>query len=203
MNPRGLVVVGASAGGVQALRLFVAGLPVGLEAAVCVVLHIPPGGTSVLPRILGKAGPLPAAAAVDGDPLVAGWIHVAPTDRHLLVSGGLICLSRGPTEHGHRPAVDPLFRSAARVWGGNVIGVVLSGSGDDGTAGLVDVARCGGAALVQDAAEALHPSMPRHAAGQVGAARILPAAAMGTAIRDILDDLPWPAAAVVDRRDGG
>jgi two-component system chemotaxis response regulator CheB len=192
VSPRALVVVGASAGGVEALRSFVAGLPVDLDAAVCVVLHIPRNATSALPRILSHAGDLTAVQAVDGEHLAPGRIYVAPANVHLLVSDGKIRLSRGPTENGHRPAIDPLFRSAARAWGHNVIGVVLSGTRDDGAAGLVTVAAQGGGVLVQDPAEALYASMPRAAADQVSSARVMPVAAMGDVIEELIDRMPEP-----------
>lgn len=161
-------MVGASAGGVEALRAFVRGLDAEFAAAVCVVLHIPRSGVSALPQILDRCGPLPVRAAADGAALVPGMIYVAPPDVHLLVDDGRVRLSRGPAENGHRPAIDPLFRSAARGWGAAAIGVVLSGSRDDGADGLAAIARCGGAALVQDPVEAQYPSMPAHAAQRVG-----------------------------------
>jgi two-component system chemotaxis response regulator CheB len=180
------VVVGASAGGVEALRAFVGGLPPDLDAAVCVVLHIPRSGTSALPKILTRSGPLPAVHATDGMALESGHIYVAPANCHLLVSDGRLCLSRGPVENGHRPAVDPLFRSAARAWGGKVVGVVLSGARDDGTSGLATVVDFGGAALVQEPGEALYPSMPRSAAEHAQKARALPAAKLGLAVADLV-----------------
>src|SRR5947209_7184995 len=117
----------------------VAGLPADLPAAVFVVLHLARSGFSALPHILQRSGPLPAMSAVHGAPLRRGQIYVAPADHHLLLGPAGIELSRGPAENGLRPAVDPLFRSAARVFGSRVVGVVLSGTRDDGAAGLAAI----------------------------------------------------------------
>ncbi|GAA2326192.1 chemotaxis protein CheB [Dactylosporangium salmoneum] len=183
-------MVGASAGGVEALRAFAGGLSAGFEAAVCVVLHIPRGAASALAPILRRSGPLPAVQAADGMAIEPAQIHVAAPNAHLLVNADRLRLSRGPAENGHRPAVDPLFRSAARWWGAEAIGVVLSGNRDDGAYGLAEIARQGGAALVQDPDEALYPSMPRHAAAQAARARAVPAAGMGVALAELLAGLP-------------
>ncbi|GAA2618538.1 chemotaxis protein CheB [Dactylosporangium fulvum] len=199
---KGLVVVGASAGGVEALRTFAAGLPAGLEAAVCVVLHVPRSGISTLPHILNRSGPLPAAHAAEGCALEAGRIYVAPPNFHVLVNDGRLRLSRGPAENGHRPAADPLFRSAARSWGSSVVGVVLSGSRDDGASGLATIARHGGLTLVQDPEEALYRSMPLQAMELVPAARVVPCRQMGPVLGGLIADMtgPVPVAAVDDAR---
>src|SRR5262249_56413552 len=128
----------------------VAGLPRELPAAVLVVLHVLPTGTSVLPVILERAGRMPADSARHGERIERGRIYVAPPDYHLLAWDDRIQLSRGPRENGHRPAIDPLFRSAARSSGPRVIGVVLSGTLDDGTAGMRLIKECHGATIVQD-----------------------------------------------------
>src|SRR4051794_38715919 len=120
MPGRDIIVVGASAGGVEALAALAAALPAGLPAAVFVVLHVPSHGTSVLPQILSRAGPLPAAHSTDGEPVVPGRIYIAPPDLHLIVKPGHVALARGPRENGHRPAVDALFRTAARSYGHRV-----------------------------------------------------------------------------------
>src|SRR5688572_4524961 len=126
-----IVVVGGSAGGIDALKQLVAGLPADLPAAVFVVVHLPAHGPSVLPRILSRAGPLRAVHPQDGQPIRPGMIYVAPPDYHLLVKPGHARITRGPRENKHRPAVDALFRTAARSYGGRVVGVVLSGVLDD------------------------------------------------------------------------
>lgn len=192
---RDLIVVGASAGGVEALRAFVAGLPADLPATVLVVLHLPTGGTSALAPILARAGALPATVARAGEPLRPGTIRVAPPDHHLLVLDGRIALSHGPTENGHRPSINALFRSAALAAGPAVIGVQLSGALDDGVAGLVSIVSRGGLVLVQDPQEALYPSMPEQALRQIDADYVLPAADMGEVLAKISMDAVDVAAA--------
>jgi two-component system chemotaxis response regulator CheB len=155
-----IVVVGASSGGIEALRILASGLPADFPAAVCVVVHTSPQSPGLLDVILNRVGTLPTVTATTGMRLEHGRIYVAPPDHHLLVEPGSLTLSRGPKENRFRPAIDPLFRSAAQVYGPSAIGVILSGSLDDGTAGLVTIKRLGGLAIVQDPADALFPSMP-------------------------------------------
>jgi two-component system, chemotaxis family, protein-glutamate methylesterase/glutaminase len=157
---RDIVVAGASAGGVEALVELVRGLPDDFPAALFVVLHVPSHGTSVLPAILARAGPLAAAHANDGEEICPGRIYVAPPDHHLLLRRGRVRVVRGPRENGHRPAVDPLFRTAARWYGRRTVGVVLSGTLDDGTAGLAAIKRRGGIAIVQHPEDAHFTGMP-------------------------------------------
>jgi two-component system chemotaxis response regulator CheB len=169
-----VVVVGASAGGVEALTALARALPADFGAPVIVVLHVPSSGTSVLPEILSRAGALPAAHAVDGEDLAAGRIYVAPPNCHVLVAGRKVELGRGARENGHRPAIDPLFRSAADAYDERTAGVVLSGTLDDGTAGLYVIKTRGGATLVQDPHEALYASMPSSAIRYVEPDYVLP-----------------------------
>jgi two-component system, chemotaxis family, protein-glutamate methylesterase/glutaminase len=173
---RDIVVMGASVGGVEALREIIVRLPPDFPAAVFVVLHIPPHGPSLLPDLLRAAGALPAHHATDGEPLQRGRIYVAPPDRHLLVHSGTVSLSAGPRENWARPAVDPLFRSAAIAYGPRVIGVILSGALNDGTAGLWQIKQAGGITIAQDPNEAVSPSMPQSAMDRGAVDHVLPAA---------------------------
>ena len=188
MPCRDIVVVGASAGGIEALRQITRRLPRDFQASVFVVVHFPQGGTSMLPEILSRDGALPAAHAVGGEPIVPGRIYVAPPDYHLLLEDGAISLSRGPRENGLRPAVDPMFRSAAVAFGPRVIGVVLSGNLDDGTSGLAAVKRRGGVALVQDPGDAMYGSMPKSAIAHVRVDRVAPATELASAIVECVAD---------------
>lgn len=160
MTHRDLVVVGASAGGVETLRDLVRDLPADLPACVLVVLHLPSSAFSALPMILARAGKIDCRSAEDGMALKSSTVLVAPPDQHLLVRDGHAVLGHGPKENGHRPAIDPLFRSAARWYGPRAVGVVLSGTLDDGAAGLTSIAERGGAPVVQDPADALYDGMP-------------------------------------------
>jgi two-component system, chemotaxis family, protein-glutamate methylesterase/glutaminase len=181
---RDIVVIGASAGGVEALGALVSELPGDAEIAVFVVLHIAPSGTSVLPAILQRRGRLPAAHAVNEEPLQRGRIYVAPPDHHLLVQRDAVRVHRGPKENGYRPAIDPLFRSAAHTYGRRVTGVILSGVLDDGTAGMAVIKRHGGRTLVQDPDDALYPMMPSSAIEFAEPDRILPAGELAAAIME-------------------
>jgi two-component system, chemotaxis family, protein-glutamate methylesterase/glutaminase len=169
-----IIVIGASAGGVEALIALVGGLPADFPAAIFVVVHFPAQSASALPRILTRAGPLPATHAQHEEAIRPGRIYVATPDCHLLVRPGVVHVVRGPRENHCRPAIDPLFRSAALAYGPRVIGVILSGTLGDGTAGLLTVKRQGGVAIIQDPASALFPEMPRNALEYVDVDYVLP-----------------------------
>lgn len=176
---RDAIVVGSSAGGIRALRGLLQGLPEDLPASVVVVNHIPAHGPSALPLLLASAGPLAAKAVEDGEALQHGTVYVAPADRHVVIEKGRLRLTRGPRENRVRPCVDTLFRSAAVDLGPRVVGVVLSGTLDDGTAGLWAVKDRGGVAMVQQPAEAEYPDMPESAIEHVRVDHVLPVADMG------------------------
>jgi two-component system chemotaxis response regulator CheB len=158
-----VVVIGASGGGVEALTRLVAALPDDLRAAIFIVLHVNPDSPSFLPAILNRAGRLPVAHAVEGEPIRLGRVYVAPPGQQMYVHRGRISVKRGPPENLHRPAVDPLFRTAAHHYGRRVIGIVLTGVLDDGSAGLAAVKRGGGVAIVQDPNDAAFSAMPANA----------------------------------------
>jgi two-component system, chemotaxis family, protein-glutamate methylesterase/glutaminase len=177
-----VVVVGASAGGVEAMTTLAAGLPADLDAAVCVVLHLAPGSESRLAEIVSRAGPLPAIQARGGELLESGRVYVARPDRHLLVRDGHALVVRGPHENGLRPAIDVLFRSAALAYGRRTVAVVLSGARDDGVAGASAVGARGGCVFVQSPEEALFPGMPSETVARDHPDRILPLAELASAI---------------------
>ncbi|OKH31093.1 chemotaxis protein CheB [Calothrix sp. HK-06] len=158
-----IIVIGASAGGVEALTYLVSNLPSDLNASIFIVLHVPSESRSQLPTILNRAKRLPAHHAKDGEVIIPGHIYVAPPGYHLLVKSGHVHLARGPKENSHRPAIDPTFRTAARAYDGRVIGVILTGVLDDGTAGLASVKIRDGLAVVQDPSDAMYNGMPRSA----------------------------------------
>ena len=162
-----IIVMGASAGGLSVFNRIIKELPEHLNAAVFIVWHVSPFSTSILPEILNRAAKLKAKHPVDGESIEKGKIYVAPPDHHLLLELGRIRLTKGPKENRFRPAIDPLFRSAAYAYGSRVVGVVLSGALDDGTAGLWAIKDRGGIAVVQDPAEAEQRSMPASALANV------------------------------------
>jgi two-component system, chemotaxis family, protein-glutamate methylesterase/glutaminase len=171
-----IIVIGASAGGVEALPKLVRGLPPDLPAALLVVLHLPPSAQSFLPEILQRSGQLPAFHPKDRTPIEHGLIYVAPPDHHLLVEDGKVRVVHGPRENRHRPAIDPLFRTAAQWHGARVVGIILTGYLGDGTGGLETIKIHGGVTVVQDPAEALAPSMPKNALRSVQIDHCLPVA---------------------------
>jgi two-component system, chemotaxis family, protein-glutamate methylesterase/glutaminase len=167
-----IVVIGASAGGVEALSQLVAGLPADLRAAVFIVLHSHPNFSSSLPELLSRRGPLHAAHAIHGEAIVPGRIYLAPPDNHVMLRPGFVQAIRGPKENGHRPAVDALFRTASVAYGPRVVGVVLSGHLDCGTAGLLSIKARGGIAIVQDPRDAEVAAMPASALRHVDVDRV-------------------------------
>jgi two-component system chemotaxis response regulator CheB len=175
-----VVVIGASSGGVPALTALVGGLPGDLPASVFIVLHVPEDAKSQLPTILNRAGRLPAAHAVDQEPIRLSRIYIAPPGHQMYVRAGRLSVVRGPRENRHRPAVDPLFRTAAAHYGARVIGVILSGAMDDGSAGLEAVKRAGGLAVVQDPEDAGVSAMPANALEAVEVDYCKPVAELGS-----------------------
>jgi len=174
METRDILVIGASAGGLTALKRLFGAMPKDCAPAVFVVLHITPNARSILPQLLERIGWLPAFHPVDGEPIRPGHIHVAPPDHHLLLHRDRVLIRRGPRENRTRPAVDPLFRSAGVAFGSRVVGVVLSGTLDDGTSGLRAIRRCGGLGVVQDPDDAEWPGMPQSAIDRGEADHVLP-----------------------------
>lgn len=185
MKRRNIIVIGASAGGVSALQKLFAQLPGDLDASIFVVLHISAESPSTLASLIDNAGPLKAATAVDQAPILPGQVYVAPPDFHLLVKPGLVHVFKGPRENRHRPAIDPLFRSAAIAYTSQVVSIVLTGLLDDGTSGMLAVKRCGGIAIAQSPADAEYADMPKSAilTGQVDYQ--LPLEKMGSVICEL------------------
>lgn len=171
--PSKLIVIGASSGGVAALRTLVADLPHDFPVPILVVLHIG-AHRSTLPALLNAAGPLFAKHGEDGEAILAGGVYVAPPDRHMIVADGHIRLLRGPKENCARPAIDPLFRSAAETFGESAVGVILSGNLNDGTLGLYEIKRHGGVAIAQNPGDAVYPEMPQSAVEHVAIDYCLP-----------------------------
>jgi two-component system chemotaxis response regulator CheB len=181
-----IIVVGASAGGVEALRQVVSGLPPGLPAAMFVVVHTPAELVSRLPEVLSRSGPLLATHPRDSEPFYPGHVYVAPPNRHLLLEPGRVRVTIGPRENRHRPAIDPLFRSAARVYGQRVIAVLLSGSLYDGVAGLLAIRSAGGIAVIQDPQDALINALPRSALQVAGADYVVPVAGLAPLLAELV-----------------
>jgi two-component system chemotaxis response regulator CheB len=197
MAKRNIIVVAASAGGLEALCELTRNLPKDLDASIFVVMHI--GSESMLPEILSRCGNLPAIPAENNKRYERGCIYVAPPHCHLSIKDHVMVLTRGPRENGHRPAADVLFRSAAREHRAKVVGVVLSGGRDDGSAGLFAIKARGGVAIVQDPGEAMTPDMPRNALNMVDIDFCLPA----RQIADVLVQLAnGNATEIVEAADG-
>jgi two-component system, chemotaxis family, protein-glutamate methylesterase/glutaminase len=192
---RDVIVIGSSMGGIEALSMLVRQLPGELPAAVFVVQHLAPESPGLLGQILSWRGTLPAVTAQDGMPLERGRIYVAPPDRHLLATAQGVRVVFGPRENRSRPAIDPLFRTAAVNYRSRVIGVILTGLLSDGAAGLLAVQRCGGATVVQAPEDAAYPEMPKHALAMVDADHRVALSELGTLLlRLVAAPAPEPPA---------
>jgi two-component system chemotaxis response regulator CheB len=197
MLTKRLVVIGASAGGIEALRDLVHGLPTDFAAPIAIVLHTSPQSPGLLHEILTRSGPLQAVEARDGERLQAGRIYVARPDFHLLVEPGRLRVTKGPRENRFRPAIDPLFRSAAQVYGPAAVGVVLTGNLDDGAAGLWAIKQLGGIAIVQDPTDALYPSMPQNALATVAADHVVALSSLPQLLVEVIKSPLHPVTAQV------
>jgi two-component system chemotaxis response regulator CheB len=191
---RDVIVVGTSAGGVEALQTLVAGLPSDLAAAVLVVMHLPAHTQSRLDEILARAGPLPARFAEDGERIGLGCVYLASPGRHLMLDGDTLRLTCGPKENRSRPAIDVLFRSAAYSYGSRVIGTVLTGMLDDGTAGLWAIKQRGGIAIVQSPSDAAHPAMPQSAITHVDVDHVVSLAELSACLTHLVANTAGAAA---------
>lgn len=198
MQNRDIIVIGASAGGFEAIRRLVAGLPAGLPASVFIVWHMSPDIKGLMPQVLNRFNTLPAGNAMDKEPIEKGRVYIAPPDHHLLIERNRIRITRGPKENRFRPAVDPLFRSAAYAYGPRVIGIILSGALDDGTAGLWTIKWYNGVAVVQDPDDAEVPSMPQNALEAVKVDYKVPVAEMPQLLANLVNE-PAP---VYDEMNG-
>jgi two-component system chemotaxis response regulator CheB len=178
MSERNIIVIGGSSGSFEGFKRIAAGLPKDLHASIFIVWHMAPDLRSVLPKVLNSVGPLFASDAREGELIEPGRIYVARPDHHLIIEGTHVRTTRGPKENRFRPALDPLFRSAAYNYGPRVIGVILSGGLDDGTSGLWTIKNRGGIAIVQDPNDAEMPSMPENAIREVNVDHIVPVAGM-------------------------
>ncbi|WP_221393243.1 chemotaxis protein CheB [Dyadobacter sp. NIV53] len=174
MENRDIVVIGSSAGGVNALKEIAASLPVNFNASVFIVQHISADSISMLPEILSYKGKLTTVHPADGETIQRGYIYIAPPDRHMLIEGDRILIKKGPKENRFRPSVDALFRSAAYNFGSRVIGVVLTGMLDDGTSGMWSIKRLGGLCVVQEPEEAAYPAMPLNVLEYVKVDHVVP-----------------------------
>lgn len=204
MPNRDIVVVGASAGGIEALQELCALLPSDLNAAVLIAMHTSPHSNGLLPRVLSRAGALQAIHPRDGETVRKGLIYVAPPDFHLVLERGYVRVIQGPRENHNRPAIDPLFRSAAAAYGPRVIGLILTGLLDDGTSGLMVVRARGGAAVVQDPRSALFPAMPSNALERVPDAYVKSLADIPNLLQTLIsqevpDILPVPPSDLAER----
>lgn len=192
MQNRDIIVIGSSHGGTEPLVQIVRELSSDLRASVFIVRHLPTDGQNYMVDILAKATSLAVVSAGHCEEIRKSAIHIAPANHHLLIDSTQTYLSKGPRENLHRPAIDPLFRSAAATSGPRVIGIVLSGELDDGTVGLHTIKKCGGMAIVQDPATAIAPSMPESAALNVAIDHTLPPAEIGALLNELVQEAVPP-----------
>ncbi len=198
---RDIVVIGGSSGATAPLKTMLGALAPDLPAALFVALHLPARSIGMLATVASAAGPLPVHQAEDGMPILPGNIYLAVPDHHLILDNGRMRLGRGPRENMARPAIDPLFRSAAISYGPRVIGVILSGLLSDGAAGLEAIKRCGGVAVVQDPDDAIADEMPRSAIRAAKVDVTLPSARLGDVLSDLVREPPgWPVPVPPDIR---
>lgn len=192
--PKRLIVIGTSSGGIDALVALTRALPANFPVPIALVMHMSPESPGVLPDILSRNGTLPAGHPANGERLQSGRIYVAPPDHHLLVEPGRLRISKGPRENRFRPAIDPLFRSAAQVYGPAAIGVILTGNLDDGVAGLWAIKQLGGTAVVQDPGDAMFPSMASIALHTVDVDYVVRLSEMASLLEDLANAEPAAAA---------
>ncbi|MES2766105.1 MAG: chemotaxis protein CheB [Bacteroidota bacterium] len=181
-----IIVIGASAGGVEVLLKLMEELPVNFPASIFIVIHVPPEPPSILHEILNRKSKIPVIQAQDGAFIKPGTVYVAQSDKHLLIEQGFIRVIHGPKENRFRPAIDPLFRSAALAYGARVVGVILSGLLDDGTSGLVSIKEVGGLAIVQDPEDAMYASMPQNALKRVAADYVVPMSELADVFKKVV-----------------
>ena len=186
MRNRDVIVIGSSAGGVSALKDIVGSLPANFAATIFIVQHIAPDSISLLPGILSFKGNISAAHAVDGEKFEKGKIYIAPPDRHLLIEGDHMLVTKGPQEKRFRPSINALFRSAAYSHGNRVIGVVLTGMLDDGTSGMWSVKRLGGISIVQKPEDAAYSSMPESVLEHVNVDHVLQLSEIGPLLNTLV-----------------
>ncbi|ACL58662.1 chemotaxis protein CheB [Methylobacterium nodulans] len=192
MSNRDIIVIGGSSGATAPLKMVLGALPENLPAAVFIVLHMPARSLGILATVVSAAGRLPVRPAADGMAIQPGTIYLGVPDHHLILTEGMIRLGRGPRENMVRPAIDPLFRSAAAAYGPRVIGLLLSGFLNDGTSGLEAIKRCGGLALVQDPLDAIADEMPRSALSAVSVDLTAPSARLGDVLSDLVREKAGP-----------
>ena len=199
MEKRNIIVIGASAGGFESIREIISSHPENLDAAIFIVWHMSPDIQGIMPQILNRERKLPATNARNGEQINFGHIYIAPPDHHLLVEKHIVRVTKGPKENRFRPAIDPLFRSAAISFGARVVGIILSGALDDGSAGLWAIKQQGGIAIIQDPADAQVSSMPENAIKAVSPDHVVPVTAMPELIvRLVNEEVATTAAADPD-----